>query len=187
LFDKGSTRVHANLGASFPTGSIDERDDIPVMNNAILPYPMQIGSGSYQFLPGLTAVRQFERGSIGGQLSAKLLIGENDRDYTVGDRFSVTAWGARSLSKAFSLSGRFTYDRAEAYDGADPALNPNMVPTADPRTREGQRIDAGLGANLLLGSGHRLALELELPVLQDLEGPQLETDLTLTLGWQKRW
>ena len=33
--------------------------------------------------------------------------------------------------------------------------------------------------------GHRLAAEVGVPVYQNLAGPQLETDLIATLGWQK--
>ena len=32
---------------------------------------------------------------------------------------------------------------------------------------------------------HRLAAEFGFPVHQNLNGPQMETDYTLTLGWQK--
>jgi hypothetical protein len=32
--------------------------------------------------------------------------------------------------------------------------------------------------------GHRFALELGRPVYQDLDGPQLENDWLLTVGWQ---
>ena len=31
---------------------------------------------------------------------------------------------------------------------------------------------------------HRLALEVGRPAYQNLDGPQLETDWTVTLGWQ---
>jgi hypothetical protein len=33
--------------------------------------------------------------------------------------------------------------------------------------------------------GHRLAAEFGVPVYQNLNGPQMETDWTLTVGWQK--
>jgi hypothetical protein len=43
----------------------------------------------------------------------------------------------------------------------------------------------GLGMNMLLpAKGHRLAFEASLPVYQNLNGPQLEVDWTLTIGWQ---
>jgi hypothetical protein len=46
------------------------------------------------------------------------------------------------------------------------------------------RIDAGLGLNYANSSGHRIAIELLIPIDQDLDGPQLETDSQLTLGYQ---
>jgi len=33
--------------------------------------------------------------------------------------------------------------------------------------------------------GHRLAIEYALPLHRDLNGPQLETDSVVTIGWQK--
>lgn len=33
--------------------------------------------------------------------------------------------------------------------------------------------------------GHRLGAELLLPVYRHLDGPQLETDWTLRIGWQR--
>ena len=54
LADHDGERVHFNLGLSLPTGSIDERDDTPMMANAKLPYPMQLGTGTWDVLPGLT-------------------------------------------------------------------------------------------------------------------------------------
>jgi len=62
-----------------------------------------------------------------------------------------------------------------------------MVPTADPHLRGGKRIDVGLGLNLLDREGdfegQRLYVEFAMPVYQSLDGPQLETDWTLQIGW----
>lgn len=178
---------HLNLGMSLPTGSIDERDDIPVMDDAILPYPMQLGSGTYDLKPGLTYVHQTAKASFGGQFMARLPLGDNDRDYTVGDQFMLSVWGARNLSELVSLSARIEGQQKDRYDGADPALNPRMVPTADPALREGSRVDLGLGLNFHFHGGHRLAIEGLVPLHQDLEGPQLEVDWQVTVGWQKSW
>ena len=35
--------------------------------------------------------------------------------------------------------------------------------------------------------GHKLALEAGIPIHQDLNGPQMETDYTITVGWQFAW
>ena len=43
-----------SLGISAPSGDIDETDDTPAMQDARLPYPMQLGSGTWDLLPGVT-------------------------------------------------------------------------------------------------------------------------------------
>ena len=72
--------------------------------------------------------------------------------------------------------------------GADPTLNPMMVPTAAPDLRAGRRLDSWVVINFevpeLALDGHRLAVELVGPLWQDLDGPQLETDWLLVVGWQ---
>ena len=47
-------RVHLHLGVSAPTGSINERGETPAATNVQLPYPMQVGGGTWNVLPGLT-------------------------------------------------------------------------------------------------------------------------------------
>lgn len=39
--------IHASVGVSIPTGNIDQRGNTPMMNNAQLAYPMQLGSGTW--------------------------------------------------------------------------------------------------------------------------------------------
>jgi len=49
----------------------------------------------------------------------------------------------------------------------------------------GKRADLSLGLNVKVpGTGHRFAIEVGKPVWQDLDGPQLETDMIITAGWQ---
>ena len=185
----GKSQLHANLGMSLPTGSTNERGDTPMGTDQKLPYPMQVGSGTVDFMPGLTYLGQSGVYSWGMQGIATLRSGENDEGYTLGDRFKLSAWGAKAWNDWFSSSLRAVFDTWGNIDGADSELNPMMVPTARTDLRGGKRLDLGLGTNLYIRSGklkgHRLALELSLPVYQNLDGPQLETDWTVTLGWQK--
>ena len=51
-------KLHLNAGLSLPTGDIDEEDDVlaptgmrPTLR---LPYAMQLGTGTWDLLPGLT-------------------------------------------------------------------------------------------------------------------------------------
>ena len=60
-----------------------------------------------------------------------------------------------------------------------------MVQTANTELSSSKRADFALGLNARVpGTGHRFAIEVGKPVWQDLDGPQLETDMILTAGWQ---
>lgn len=191
LTDVGNVGIHVNAGVSLPTGSIDETDVTPASapDETRLPYPMQIGSGTFDLLPGITVFGTGESGSWGLQAGGVLRTGENDRGYTLGDQAFGTGWLAYRLSDAFSASVRVQARHTGNIEGSDPALNPMMIPTARTDLRGGTRVDVPLGFNWYFTGDflhdHRLAIELSLPVYQDLDGPQLETDWILTLGWQK--
>lgn len=182
-------RIHLNLGIVAPTGSIDERDDIPIANDVRLPYPMQVGSGTFSWTTGLTYLGQSDAWGWGVQSVGTFRVGDNENDYALGDRLSATTWVSRPFDPMLSLSGRVALETWGDVSGADPQLIPMMVPTADPNLRAGTRVDVGIGVNVYASegtlAGHRVAVELLLPAYQRLDGPQLETDWTLVLGWQK--
>jgi hypothetical protein len=184
----GLHRVHLNMGLSVPTGSVDEKDDTP-LGRQRLPYPMQIGSGTLDLLPGLTYLGQSEAYSWGAQSLATLRLGENTHDYKLGNRFHATGWLARRWTRALSTSVRLEWQVWKNIHGADPDLNPALVPTADPDRRAGSRVDLAFGLNWFFRSGvlrgHRLAVEYAVPVYQWLDGPQLEADWLVTVGWQR--
>ncbi len=186
MVSRERSRVLLNLGLSLPTGSIDERDVTPASaGQAVqLPYPMQLGSGTYDLIPGLTYTDGRGRWDWGAQGLITWRLGENDNRYTLGNRYELNAWGGRDLGAKWSTTARLALSRWGNIDGADPALNPNLVPTADPNRRAGTRADLGLGVSWGGYRGHRLALEWLAPFYQNLDGPQLETDSRILLGWQ---
>lgn len=184
-------QLHLNAGASLPTGSIKEKDDTPAGSNQKLPYPMQLGSGTFDLLPGITYLGQSEDWSWGAQLAGTLRLGRNDKGYSLGEQVTVTAWGARRWSDWLSTSLRLDGQAWGNIDGQDDDLDPAMVPTADPSRRGGERIDMLFGVNLYGRErwmrGQRLAMEVGVPIYQSLDGPQLEADWLLTVGWQYAW
>jgi len=178
-----------NFAISLPTGSIDERHPVPVSKGVPvqLPYPMQLGSGTYDVTPGLTYTQMHEAWSWGAQGLYTIRTGTNDNGYTLGDKLNVSAWLAKSVAKSVSLSFRLNAQDWDNIDGADTTLNPKpTVPTKRPDLRGGKRVDALIGINYVAASlNHmRFAFEIGQPVYQDLNGPQLETDLVFTLGTQ---
>lgn len=188
IFDQDRQRLHLHFGLSFPTGSIEERDDTPAGDDQILPYPMQIGSGTFDLLPGITYLGQSDQGSWGAQALTTLRLGENSNDYRLGNQLQLTGWIARNWTDWLSTSIRLKGMTWGNIDGADERLNPMMIPTADPDRRGGTQLNLGLGVNLYAPRGNlkgsRLAMEFELPLYRSLDGPQLETDWQLTVGLQ---
>ena len=179
---------HATLGVSFPTGDINETDDILTPMNTRpsprLPYPMQLGSGTYDLITGLTYSGEGGPWGWGAQWRSVFRLGENNAGYTLGDEHRVQSWVSYLAHPSISLSARLGfYDRGNI-EGLDLAI---MAPvqTADPGRQGAQRIDLGVGANFLLpGERHRLSVELIAPIAQSLDGPQLETDWSVAFGWQ---
>jgi hypothetical protein len=182
-------RMHLKLGLNLPTGSIDEKH-----NGNILGYGMQLGSGTYDFEPAITYLAQTENYSYGAQLGGILRIGENDQDYTLGNRFEAALWGARKITDSFSASAKFDYSSQSEIDGAHKGLTTmqkNMSP-GNQASSQGRDITTfGLGLNYYFQnnglSGHRLAAEWETPIDQKVNGVQLELDSVWTLGWQYAW
>ncbi len=191
LFRKENTRAHFNLGVSIPTGSITETAQVltPMNMEPTLrtPYPMQLGSGSFDLLPGITYAGGKNKLGWGTQLMANIRTGDNDEDYRLGNRFEVNTWVSYRLADWISSSFRLKGLTIGTVDGRDVNI---MAPvqTADPENHGGERLDAAVGVNLVGRQGflreHRLALELAVPLLQDLNGPQLKTTSVFTLGWQ---
>lgn len=189
FYDGGNDSLHLNLGLSLPTGSIKERDDTPAANNAKLPYPMQLGSGTFDPLLGLTYLNNYDSWSFGGQAGSVLRFGENSQGYRLGNEYNVTGWIANNVSDNVELSLRLEGKSWGNIKGSDDELNPAMVPTARTDLRGGKRVDAIVGVSLLgdegMLDGHRLAIEFGMPVYENLDGPQLSTDYRTMIGWQK--
>ncbi len=193
VMDINDHRINLNLGISAPTGSIKEKGFVPGLGQTQLPYPMQLGSGSWDLLPGLTYLGQAGSWSWGAQFLANIRLETNNQDYRLGDEYSLTGWGAYRWSDWISTSLRVVGTSWDDIHGQDKGLviPAAVVPTADPGLRGGERVDVLAGINFYMDKGwlkdHRLALEVGGPVYQDLSGPQLGNEWMLIVGWQKIW
>ncbi|HEB88748.1 MAG TPA: transporter [Deltaproteobacteria bacterium] len=192
LWEADGHKVHANLGIRFPTGSITEQDELPTTGGTTvrLPYPMQLGSGTFDLLPGLTYSGHAEAFYWGAQARGEIRLNENHAGYRLGNEVALTAWGAVELAKWVSVSLRAEWQQNLNIRGRDESssLNPAMVPTADPGRRAAERLDLLAGVNLVMPKGPlagiRWAIEVGLPVYERLDGPGLETDWLATAGVQ---
>lgn len=193
--DDGSDKhrqINLGLSLSLPTGSITQSDQIltpfGTTPSPRLPYPMQLGSGSFDFKPSMTARTRKGKISVGGQASAVIRLEDNDEGYSFGDRYEATAWMAYEPRPWVSVSARLRGETVGQIDGQD-LLIAAPVQTADPLNQGGDMIEGLVGVNFAGSNGwvrgQRIAVEIGLPIYRDLNGPQLETDVTLTVGWQK--
>jgi hypothetical protein len=194
LWESEHHKIHANVGLSLPSGSIAEDDITPVSGGmkVRLPYPMQIGSGSVDFLPGLTYNGHDDLLSWGAQVRGEVRLNKNHADYRLGNEYAMTAWGSYTLADWVSLSLRAEWQQQLNHRGQDPSLAmasaTGFVPTADKGRRAFMRLDVLAGINFVMpdgpADGIRFALEAGLPTYQRLDGPGLETDWIVTAGVQ---
>lgn len=175
---------------SLPTGSITQTDILPTsMGEEVqLPYPMQIGSGTWDIIPALTYLGQGDNVSWGLQSGATFRIGENSRGWTLGNKYFGTGWWSFLFGRHFSGGIRAQWTRTNNISGEDPAgsVNPEVVPTARTDLRAGNVLEAGPSFNIYIPSAQafRIAGEFLFPLARDLDGPQLENDWTMMLGLQ---
>ena len=197
---EGNRKAHAGFGLSLPTGSIDATDNTPKPGmppsfpNQQLPAPMQLGSGTVDLLPSVTYVQQFDNWSYGAQANAVIrLESENDNGYRLGDAFGATTWAGTNLNEWIAVNSGLNYTYTRKLKGTQDNVgtagpNGQSVTTAYNRNYGGERLDAIFGINLYVPTGalkgQRVAIDLRMPLWQDLNGYQLETDSIVTIGWQ---
>lgn len=192
VYDDGKHHFHLNAGVSLPTGSIKEKDEMlmpsGMRGTMRLGYGMQLGSGTFDLMPGITYYGHEGDWGWGAQVKSVLHLGESSQDYSFGDKHVATAWGSYSWVPSLSTSLRISAETEGDIDGIDDQIM-GASQSADPDNYGGERISASIGMNYIIpkGSlaGHRFAVEATLPVYQDLNGPQMKRDNAIVFGWQK--
>ena len=186
---EGPYRGHLQLGLLVPVGSVDERGDFPDAADVILPYEMQIGTGSWALAPGITGQAMNEVGSVGAQIRAVFSLTDNDRDWRPGTRVEGRLWTAYRFNDFVSASGGIRAAQTSAIQGADPDLETFRDPGDLALSFATKRVDLPLGVNLRLPpggplGGQRLSLEAIWTVHEESDGPILADDWGFIIGFQ---
>lgn len=192
--DDGSKRgaqMNLNLLLSIPTGSNTQRDEIltpmGMTPSPRLPYPMQLGTGTWDAKPAVTYFDRRDKFGWGVQVNARIPLAKSKEGYRFGNRLESTGWLSYEPNYAVSFSGRLKTSIQGSIKGQDPSIIA-PVQTADVDNHGGDEIWALAGINLAPQSGvlkgQRFAIEYGVPLLRNLNGPQIETDKMFTAGWQ---
>lgn len=187
IYNQNQHFLRLSAGISIPTGSIDEKGDTPRgPGDQQLPYTMQLGSGTYDIPLGINY--NSSKHNWSASFSATIRTGENDRDYRLGNHWSLSTRYDFNFSKlGFQPFTIVDYQYAEQIRGLDrEILEPNSpFPFAasiiNPALFGGSKANLKLGLKLPFGDKHQqrnIVFTLGLPIYQDLNGPQPKTSWT---------
>ena len=179
-------------GISLPTGSIEERAATPRGPNKVLPYTMQMGSGTWDFEGGVMYLNEQPQFHWGFDANITVRTGRNDRDYRLGNKADVNLWAYLTRWHSVQPGVKLALHSRGAITGADPSLPgadaAGRYPTAvvNPDNYGGDQIDAVFFLRLQpQASAWYLDARYTAPVYQNLNGPQvsLQSSFGLSMGY----
>ena len=193
LWTNGRHAVHLNTGINVPTGSVTESEMVHQHNGGqhsevmvSMPYPMQLGSGTWDVQFGATYLGQTDRFSWGSQLMGIFPTGENEAGYRMGNQFQLSSWAAIPVNKWMSVSVRAAGTSTEKLIGADPGMDEMMAPASDAINFGGEQLNGFVGLNAYIPNGIlkgiRIGVEYGQPLYQNWNGIQMNRTRMLSLG-----
>lgn len=184
-------------GFSLPTGSTDELGRTPrsATFDTIVPYTMQLGSGTVDFKPAITYVGHSDWLEWGTRAQGNLRLGRNSRDYSLSNRFAFRNWVTLSTFKSFQPTLRLATEIWDRIHGADTDLfiiRPDgsrftPAPVTDPALFGGEKVSVGLSLRFPFRSGlfkgQSIEIDGGIPVYQRLNGPQPGETWRFGIAW----
>lgn len=189
LFEQESRLAALNVGLSLPTGSIDEQGDTPrAPGNQQLPYTMQLGSGTYDLKIGASFTQSLSRGNWMLDASYLHRLEDNDRNYRLGNRFSLRASADVPFYTAFAAGFGVSYQHSGDISGRDkeitvPGPFPFPAGITNPENFGGQFIRAEANVRYRMSDRLRLKFSYVEPLWQDLNGIQPEAKGRWNISW----
>ena len=186
-----NTAVIGALGVSAPTGDVEVKN----ANGTFAHYDMQLGSGTWDLLPAVTATQRLGDFQLGAQLGAVIrLEDEGDSGYRKGHRYFVHGWVGYALTDWMSLNATLSASSEGEIKGGYDGPHKSAAPNDFPANYGGEIVDAGAGVNLLtpaawgaLFGNQRIGVRATTPIYQDLNGVGMSNAWSLFVSWQKSW
>ncbi|PKM11790.1 MAG: hypothetical protein CVV13_07835 [Gammaproteobacteria bacterium HGW-Gammaproteobacteria-3] len=189
LLDTPVHHVHMGLGLSAPTGNVDLKFRRTFqIDGGLVHFGMQLGSGTWDFLPSLTYTGNLADWFWGGQVSGiTRLEDRNESGYRLGDQVQATSWGGYQLTHWLSATVRGIYTVQGAIKGDFNSFNARSGPMDFPANHGGRFWDVGFGLSASVPggdlAGNSFSFEWRQPVSDDVNGFQLEREGALTASW----
>jgi hypothetical protein len=180
--------LHLGLGLSVPTGDVHRKmRRMHQQEMGLFHFDMQLGSGTFDFLPSLTYTGEAGRFFWGAQLAGTVRLEENDAGWRRGHLAQANAWGGYGLTDWLGVSVRGVYTFQGKMAGDVDGFSLRLGPMDFPRNSGGKFFDLGFGLSAVVPvgtfAGNRLSFEWLQPVMDDFYGYQLEREGALSFTW----
>ena len=189
IWSQPGHQIHMGIGFSAPTGDVDlEFRRIARADGGVLHFGMQLGSGTWDFLPSLTYNGKYHDWSWGAQVSGTVRMQEeNESGYRLGNNVQTTTWGNYDITPWLTASLRGVYTWQDSIQGDFNSFNARSGPMDYPDNYGGSFWDVGLGvtARVVKGDlvGNSVSFEWLQPAGDDFNGYQLEREGALSVTW----
>ncbi|MDQ6964315.1 MAG: transporter [Mariprofundales bacterium] len=187
-------------GLSIPTGSIDKRNTthpLTMRQKELLPYSMQLGSGTWDPSFGILYQRSTSPWWWGVDARYTARFGHNKRNYRLGNRTQVDGYLMYQPHYAFVLYGELNGDWSErikgemdeAVSGASghatqgSATSPYMTPLWDPANTGRSQLFTTIGAQWQPVPLQIVDVGVQLPLWQRMNGLQLKDKWRVAVTW----
>jgi hypothetical protein len=188
LLSGNSRSVVIDIGVSIPTGSITKTEQYNEMiYGQRLSYMMQLGSGTFDLMPGVTYMYHKQNFSWSTHLSSILHPYYNSAGYKLGNELVLDTWAAYQWAHWFSSSFRFSANSAGKIQGSDAQIYGSLEPAATGSNYGGKALTALVGINYFfkddLLQNSKIAAEFGIPLYQYVNGIQLASIYSLYITW----
>jgi hypothetical protein len=168
FFPNQNNLLEFSGGISFPFGSVNQRGKSPVKDNDYLPFPMQMGSGTFDILPAIFYRGFIDKFSWIGLAKGDIRIGKNLMNFKFGNMYSAMGMLRYDWLGWLAPSVRLEAMYTDKYEGNTRELTPGFLP--DPSTLSTFNLDFVFNLSFFTGTGifknSSLDLDFSLPVVQ---------------------
>jgi len=194
-----TSQLSAVFGVSLPSGSIDKKfsnSTVSGVNGTLLPYKMQLGSGTLDPIIALTY--QGSRDPFWWGINTKLQarVYDNDQGYHRGQEFFYDFYFMKQVHDKWvihtqlngswegKMSREFYSGRILGHGRKNTSPTNNFTsPLFDPNNYGGHKVGISLGAQFQPAPMQIIELTATLPLYQNLNGPQMRDNWMLRLSY----